>query len=492
MWLALFSFGAGLWAQSEELARESQRARDLMAAGLYEQAIPLYEQLVKALPGNPGLVLNLGLAEHMAGREREAISHLESVLKAQPNQLPALITLAQARLALNEPKLAIAPLEKVVAADPGNREARGMLAAALLDAGRFEQAALRYQEVADAEPNDARAWYGLGMSYQGLAGAAFDQLQKIDPTSPYVSALVADTRVQRRQYRSAFFFYSETLKQLPNLHGIHGSLSAVYRKTGHPDWAAAEDAKESALPPADCKTHPAECEFVAGHDVQLFKGSRAGASAETLYWQAKAGNELALQAFLRLGQLPPSVEMHQLKAEIARTQGQHLESAREWRMALELSPGNPRLERELAASLFMAADYRAALEQASTLLKADPRSPEMNFVAGDSLLRMEQPEQALPYLRAALAADPGLRAADASLGLALARLGKNAEAVPHLERALELDDDGSLHYQLARAYQAAGAQAKAHAAMARYQELVKKDQQVKEDVAREAQIGPPQ
>ena len=491
MRLALFSFGACLWAQSEELARESQRAGGLMAAGQYEQAIPIYERLVKALPGNTGLLLNLGLAEHMAGREQASIPHLEAVLKAQPNHLPALITLAQARLALNEPKLAIAPLEKVVAAEPKNHEARGMLAAALLDAGRFADAASRYREVADAAPNDARAWYGLGMSYQGFAGGAFERLQKIDPTSPYVSALVADTRVQRRQYRSAFFFYNEVLKQLPKLHGIHASLAGVYRKTGHPDWAAAEDAKETALPPADCKAHPAECEFVAGHDVQLVKGPLAGASAETLFWQEKAANELALQAFFRLGQLPPSVEMHQLKADIARAQGQHLEAVKEWRAALELSPGNPRLEHELAVSLFMAADYHAALDQAVRLLKADPRSPDINFMAGDSLLRLEQPEQAVPYLRAALAADPTLRAADASLGLALARLGKNEEAVPHLERALELDDDGSLHYQLARAYQASGAQAKARATMAEYQEILKRNQQVKEDVAREAQIGPP-
>jgi tetratricopeptide (TPR) repeat protein len=490
--LALFYLGTTLWGQSDELAREAQHAKELMASGQFEQAIPIYQRIVKSMPGNTGVLLNLALAEHMAGHEREAVPHLEAVLKAQPNHTPALAALAQARLALNEPNLAIAPLEKVLAAEPKNREARGMLAAALLDGGRFDEAAARYREVANADPNDARAWYGLGMSYQGLAISAFDKLQKNDPTSPYVSALVADTRVQKRQYRSAFFFYSEALKQLPNLHGIHAALAEVYRKTGHPDWAAAEDAKEAALPAADCKAHPAECEFVAGHDAQLTKLPRSAApSPELLYWQAKAANELALQTFVRLGQLPPSVEMHQVKAEIARAQGQHLESVQEWRAALELSPGNPRIERELAVSLFMASDYRAALDAATKLLKADPRSAEMNFVAGDSLLRLEQPEKAVPYLKAALAADPKLAAADASLGLSLSRLGKNAEAVPHLERALELDDDGSLHFQLANAYRASGNAEKARATMAKYQEIVKRNEEQKAEVAKEAQIGPP-
>ncbi len=479
-------------AQTKEQARESERARQMMAAGQFEQAIPVYQRLVAALPGNPGLLLDLALAEHMAGHEREAIPHLEAFLKLQPDVPGALLSLGAAHLALNAPREAIPPLEKVVAREPQNRDARGMLAGALMAVGRFDRAGVEYREMSDRFPDDPKAWYGLGMSYQSLAGAAFERLQKADPKSPYVAALVAGTRVQRRQYRSAFFFYSEALRQVPGLHGIHTAMADIYRKTGHPEWAVEEEAKERALAAPDCAAHPDECRFLAGKDVELTVLPRAAAPApEALYWQAMAANELALQAFFRLGQLPASVELHQLKAEIARGQNQHLEAVREWRAALELSPGNPRLEHQLAVSLFMAADYQAAFDQAVRLLKADPRSPDLNFMAGDSLLRLERPEPALPFLRAALEADPSLRAADASLGLALSRLGRNREAVPHLEQALELDDDGSLHYQLARAYQASGSQGKARATMAEYQEIVKRNQQVRNEVAREAQIGPP-
>jgi tetratricopeptide (TPR) repeat protein len=456
--LALYCLAATLWAQSEEQATESRHAKELMAAGNYAQAIPIYQRLVQAFPGNAGLVFNLALAERMAGRNREAIPHFEIVIKAQPK----------------------------------NREAREMLAGALMDAERFEEAAAQLRELVAISPDDPHTWYGLGMSYQGMAESAFDRLQKAGPASPYVAALVADTRVKRRQFRSAFLFYNEALKQSPNLHGIHAALAEVYRSTGHPEWAAAEDAKEEALPPADCKAHAAECEFMAGHDVQLMSLPRGTtANAETLYWQAKAANELALQAFFRLGQLSESVELHQLKAGIARGQGQNLEAVREWRAALALKPGNAAIERELAISLFMAGDYRAALEAAGKLVKSQSGSAELSFLAGDSLLRLEQPEQAVPFLRAALAADPKMLAADASLGLALSRLGKNAEAIAHLRKALELDEDGSLHFQLANAYRAAGEGEKARAAMAQYQEIVKRTQEQKEEIAREAQIGPP-
>jgi tetratricopeptide (TPR) repeat protein len=443
----LFFFAAALSAwQSEELALQSQRAKELMAAGKFEEAIPIYRRLTQAAPGNPGLLLNLALAEHMAGHEREAIPHFEAVLKTQPTLAPALLSLGAARLAMNQP----------------------------------EQAAEQYRKLTEISADDARAWYGLGKSYESIATDAFDRLSKANPRSPFVAALVADTRAQRRQYEGAILLYQESLKQTPNLHGVHAALAEIYRKTGHSDLAEVEDAKERALPAADCGAHPAECQFVAGHDLQALHLPRTP-SPDALYWRAKAANELALQAFFRLGQLPASVEFHQLQAEIARNQNQHMQSVKEWKAALDLAPGDPRLEQELAVSLFLAKDFKAAVEAAAGPLKQNPRSPELNFVVGDSWLRLEDPEKAEPYLEAALAADPKLREADASLGLALARLGKYADAVRHLEKSLELDEDGSLHYQLARAYQAAGSGEKARAAMAQYQEILKRKQ-----------LGPPQ
>lgn len=476
--------------QSEDLAAKSEQAKALMASHRFEEAIPIYRELLKSTPANPGLLFNLGLAEHMAGHEKESIPHFEAVLKALPNFLPALISLGAARLALNEPALAISPLRKAVAADSGNRDARGMLAEALSASGHFDQSAEQYRKVTDISPDDPRAWYGLGSAYRSMARDAFDRMQKVDPKSPYVLALVADTRVQRRQYRSAFFFYREALNQLPGVHGIHAAMAEVYRKTGHPEWSAIEDEKEQKLPAPDCKAHAAECQFIGGHDLEAVR--EAPPSLESLYWRSRAANELALQAFFRLGELPPSVQMHELKAQIARDQNQHLESVKEWRAALELAPDDPHLREELAASLFLAADYRAAVAEAEKLIGAGAKSPELYFTAGDSLLRLEQPDKAAPWLEKALALDPKMLPAHASLGLALSRIGKNAEAIPHLEKALDLDDDGSLHYQFARALQASGQAERARTVMAQYQEIVKKNEEQKAEVAREAQIAPPQ
>ena len=488
---ALFFVCTGVLPAAEDLEAKSRRAKSLLESGRFEEAIPICKELVAALPGNPGLVLNLGLAEHMAGHEKEAITAFEAVLKTQPKALPALVSLGAARLSLKQPGLSVSPLQRALAVDPNNQDARGMLAASLNATGQLDASAREYRKLTELSPYDPRAWHGLGITYQAIASDAFERLRKANPQSGFVASLLADTRVQKHQYRSAFYFFSEALKQLPAVHGIHPAMAEVYRKTGHPDWAATEDAREQAMLPAVCPAHPGECQFLAGHDLEALELPK-NITPEALYWRAKAANELSLQSLVRLGQLPPSPELHQVRAEIARDQNQPLEAIKEWRAALALAPGNPGLQRELAISCFLANDYRTAVTEIEKSLLLEPRAADLNFALGDSWLHLEDPEKAVPYLRTALVADPKMLAADASLGLSLSRLGKFAEAVPHLEKARELDEDGSLNYQLGRAWQAAGNAAAAKTAMARYEEIQKLNQKQKEEAALETRIIPPQ
>ncbi len=73
------------FSQSENLAAKSQQAKELMAEGRFAEAVPLYRDLNRAVPNNAGLMLNLGMALHMAGDERKAIPLLEAAVKLDPN-----------------------------------------------------------------------------------------------------------------------------------------------------------------------------------------------------------------------------------------------------------------------------------------------------------------------------------------------------------------------------------------------------------------------
>jgi tetratricopeptide (TPR) repeat protein len=487
--LALLAACSLLHAQSEEQVRQSQYGQQLMAAGRYAEAIPIYRKLSEAFPDNPGLLLNLALAEHMAGNQRSAIVHFNAVLKVQPRSLPALLSVAAAHLELNEPRAAIAPLQKVIALDPANRDARGMLAGALFSINRFDQAAEQYRALVKSSPADPQAWMGLGKSYENLAAGSFETLTKSAPGSGYAAALLAGTRLQQRQYRAAFSLYRHALEKLPQLPGTHAALAELYRRTGHPDWAAIEDQRERSLTKPACTVRTIACDFQAGRYLDAASAHPSVISPEVLFWQSKAYDELARAAYAELGRLPESPQMHEVKAGILRAQGQLLESSNEWREALRLAPGNPRYERELTNAIYEAGDYQAALPRVEILLHTDPDSPALNLMMGDSLLHLEEPEKAVPFLEKAVKRDPALLPAHASLGMAYSRIGKSAEAAKHLEPALALDRDGSLHYQLARALQATGATEKSRDLMAQYQEIQRKLEAEKSDPTQ--QIPPP-
>lgn len=488
----LFIFSTTLLVpQTDQLAQESHRAKELMAEGRFEEAIPICERLVKALPGNPGLVLNLGLAEEMAGHPAKAIPNFEAVLKVQPDNIPALTGIATARLQLRQPELAITPLKKLVNIQPENVNARGMLAGAQMSLNQFEDAAEQYRTLTTLDPSDPKGWYGLGKAYESLARASFEKLSKASPESPYVAALIADSRLQRRQYRSAFFFYHQAQAKLPDLPGLHAGLAKVYQATGHPDWATEEEKRERSVPAPACNRPTAECDFLKSDFVDVVAANKASSEPDALFWITRSYNRLASQTFDHLRELPESVESHAVQAEIYRDHGQNLDAANEFRAALKLDAGNPQLESELATSLFLGKDYQSAIPIAAKLLTHQPDSADLNFIMGESLLRTQQPDKAIPYLEAAIRADNSMLAAHAALGMALNLLNRNGEAIPHLEQALGLDDDGSLHYTLARAYRAAGDNQRAQQTMQQYQQIKQKNQEVDNELAKQAEIAAP-
>ncbi len=250
-----------------------------MAESRFAEAIPIYENLLKSFPGNAGLLLNLALAEEMAGQPARAIPHFESVLKTQPDNVPALLSLSMARMQMNQSREAIAPLRKLIKLDPDNLNAAGLLAEAEMNQGLFEDAAGHYREVTARNDTDPRAWYGLGKAYESLAARTFERLNRDAPQSPYVAILLGDTRLQRKQYRSAFFFYREAQSKSPDLPGIHTGLAEVYRNTGHADWAATEKEREQTLPRPDCKAQTPECAFLSQHFTEVTKAVTPKADA---------------------------------------------------------------------------------------------------------------------------------------------------------------------------------------------------------------------
>jgi len=477
--------------ESDDLALKSQRAKEFMAQGKFAEAIPLYRELNQAVPRNPGLMLNLGMALHMTGDDRASIPQLEAVVKLDPKLAPAWLFLGAARLQLGQTLTALEALKVVLHLQPDHRDALELLAGALLSLDRPAEATNQYQKLARLDPESPAAWYGLGRSYESLSVHAFDELQEIAPESAYWLALVADARLRNQQFSSSFFLYRHALEKAPAMRGLHAAVAEIYRQTEHPDWAKIEEEKEVTLPQPDCRARSFACQFGEGQFSKLVAATKGVNTPESLYWRSRAYNELALQAFTRLGQLPPSLEQHELKANIDNGKKKYADAVEEWREAVKLSPTDKQIQKQLAISLKFSQDYGEALAILQSLLQGQPTSAELSFLVGETLVDLQRVEEAIPLLNRALAHDPKLLAAHKALARAYLAAGRAAEAIPHLQAVLATDEDGSLYYQLASAYQASDQPDLSKQALLRYQKIQRSAVAAREAAIREAEITPP-
>lgn len=454
---------------ADDLQQKLRTARELVVAGKSDQAIPIYEELVRSSPNDAGLLLNLSIAEFKSGRYAGAARDADAALKLQPDLLPASLFLGSSRLELGEYADAVEPLRKFVQAQPADRNARIMLGDALLALDRPEDAVGHFLKASELAPQNARAWYGLGRCFESLAERAAADLRSSAPDSAYGLALAGDSFLKQRRYGMAFSCYRQALAGNPRLRGAHSALATVYRETGHPEWAAIEERRERELPPADCSVRPVECELSASRYGELIDNLKRDSSVEARYWAGKAWSRMAADTYSRLNSLPPSFESRMHAAREYDAQGLHIEAAKAWSEALQLAPASAEAQRGLAWSLYRGRDYEAGLPVLERLLKQDPASAELNFLYGASLLNQEQPEKAVPWLEAALRHDPQLTPARAALGHALLRTGNPEQAIPHLKAGLAADEDGGIRFQLARAYQISGRAEQGKAAMAEFQ-----------------------
>jgi len=488
--LLTLSSGTGV-AQTAVQEDKAERAKAALNSGKYDESAALYAELVRELPALPGLKMNLGMACFSGGRYSEAVKYLSLAVQGDPGLSQAWLLLAAAQLEVGRFRESAQAARRYLKDKPGDPNALQILGDALLRGAEYLKSAEAFEQAVQKAPGSAKAWYGLGKAYEGLAGEAFARLEKAAPESGYWFALIADSRVAQKQYAGAFYFYNKALEKQPRLRGIHVAISRVYRLTEHPEWAAREEQKELDLGEPSCAAEPFVCAFLDGRLQELLRLTLKSLSPESYYWQSQACNLLATAAFSKLTQLPPSLEAHELRAEISRSQGRHWESVKEWEAALSLSPGDPRLERELALSLYLKRDYEAAKKLIERFLKNEPNSAELNYLIGDILLYEEKVEGAVPYLLKAVNLNPGMTGAHSALGRAYMDLGEAEKAIPHLKSALRTDEDGSLHFQLSRAYQKTGREQLARDTLAQYEEIAKLKKTEDEKVVQDLKITPP-
>lgn len=478
-----------LYAQSSNLAEQSRRAGELMASGRYEEAIPVYRALVKAVPGNAGLITNLGMACHMAGHEKEAVTQFTKALKLDPRNVPAHLYLGYAYLSLGQPDKAIPHLEVGVRAEPADAEIRGNLAEALFAIKRFREASTQFEKLSKQHPESPEVWYRLGVCYQELSQENFDELQRVATGSSYWLALVADSRARAMQLSSAFYLYRQAIAKDPKMRGVHAALAAVYEKSGHADWAKTEQEREAKLGKPNCTLEKSVCAFQAGNYQALT--ALEGKTPKNYYWKTRAYQKLAIEALAHLGRLPPSPQLHELLGKIHTDERQYKAAVQEWQKAYDLSGKNVDVGKQLVLALFQTQNFAEARQLLEGFLHQRPKSAELNYYYGFTLLSLKQPKEAAHYLNLSLQVDPLSPVVHSSLAQAYLAMGESKQAIPHLKAALPIDRDGSIHYQLARAYQSSGQPELARTLLEQYQKIHNANQAEQQALQQEVKITAP-
>ena len=454
---------------TDALGARAAEGAAAMQAGRFQEAVTIYDELASARPTNAGLLMNLGMALYMAGHPADALPPLQKAVRLSPALAPASLFLGAALLDLGRARDALRPLQHAVTALPQNADAREMLARAYLERSQFTSASVHYRMLTTMQPVNPKAWYGLARTYQSIAEEALGALQRQSLDSSLLELVVADVAVTQEKFGAALAIYRRALDGTTPVGGLHEAVAELYERAGKPEWAAAESRKVSRRSTAECAARQAECDFLAGRFRESLAAALRSPTAVGRYWVIRSANRLATEAVARLETLPPSVELHLIRGELAQSRGRYTESVTEVRAALELSPGSSTIETALAEALLHAHNLDEALPLLERLNREHPADGPLLLMYGDALVQSQQLERAIPILEDAVKAAGALVSARASLGRAYVQAGRYQEALSHLDAAAREDDDGDVHYQLARAYQALERPVDAKKALAEYQ-----------------------
>lgn len=181
---SMVSFDDPLSARMAGLARAAEnknaQASRAMAAGQYDAAAALLEQVVAERPNDTQALRNLAISLAFLGRYEEAVERLTHCLAVAPDDALARVQLAAVLAQLDRTDESIEHLEIVVAADPGNEQAAVKLGELLLQRKQLSASKRAFERLPPTADSATRAGAEFGLAQiarmQGKLKQAYDHL----------------------------------------------------------------------------------------------------------------------------------------------------------------------------------------------------------------------------------------------------------------------------------------------------------------------------
>ena len=207
----------------------------------------------------------------------------------------------------------------------------------------------------------------------------------------------------------------------------------------------------------------AACSFFAGDNEGAIGAATAlealqPHSAEALYWSIQANERLAVQSLARFQQLESdSAKSHVLLGDIYHQLERQDDAQAEYQKALALEPGNSAAMLGLASAYLSNNNNEKARDTARAALERSPQDPELNLIMAETMVAQFQYAQAETYLMKSLSVKPQMLGhVHALIGKVYAETGRTGGAIDQLKMGESSDENGSVHYLLARLYRQIG------------------------------------
>jgi tetratricopeptide (TPR) repeat protein len=430
-------------ATSDSSLREQFLAESYAASNEWPSAVIHFQNALAASPSRPGLHVELGEVFLRAGKLTQASREFNEELRLEPNSLRALVRRGETKLVQNNVDGAFEDWSKAMAVD--RRQTERILG--LQETGFGDSSS-------EQLPRDLRKKLEqLSGSLQGMdtppahLALAFLAAQN-GSVSPTAAVGEPDSTTQRDATDNKNCSETE-LKDL-----LHEEKFSELRP-------CAKSAVTSHTP-VELRFQAVSALLDAGEYESALHTTEGlspveQTSLEASYWRARCYEKLATAAYLRLYQADPnSHRLHQLLGDIETARGDDGKAIEEYRAAIALKPSLPNLHYSLGHLLWKDLKIPEARIELEAELTLNPHHAGALNDLGDTYLLEHQPEKALPYLNSALAADAGNSDIHRDLGTAYSELGDYRKAEEQLKIAVADDHDGSVHYKLARIYQALG------------------------------------
>jgi tetratricopeptide (TPR) repeat protein len=435
-------------AHLEKVAPGSSRSEQLLAESYatsneWPSAVIHFQSALAASPNRAGLHVELGEVLLRAGKVNQAIREFDEELRRDPGNPHALVRRGEARLIQENVEAALQDWEKAIAIDVEQTER----ILGLREAG-FGDSAL--EQLTDATRE----------KIQKLAG---DLQDRNSPAAHLALAFLAEQNGNfSRAATEATLAASTARKDVADKTCTEADVDLALQHGQFSEVAPCVELALTSRTSAKLRIRVASALLEAGEyetALKTLEGLPAADrnSAEVSYWRARGYEKLATAAYLRLYQADPnSYRLHQLMGDLEAAKGDDGKAIEEYRAAIALRPSVSNLHYSLGHLLWKDLKVPEARVEFEAELALNPRHPGALNDLGDTYLLEHQPNKALPYLVRALAADSENLDIHRDLGTAYSELGDYRKAEEHFKIAMSNDHDGSVHYKLARVYQALG------------------------------------